>query len=43
MNFLKLKSHLNAGRLVKVFSRNHVTTHHTIIPRDKDERWKGKG
>ena len=41
MNFLKLTSQTRPGRLFTILSRNHVTTHHTIVSREKDQRWKG--
>lgn len=30
-----------AGFLIKTITRNHVTTHYTIVPRETDPRWKG--
>jgi len=41
MHFLKLTSQIRPTNLFTILARNHVTTHHTIVPREKDERWKG--
>lgn len=37
MNLVKLST---VGRVFRQITRNHVTTHYTIKPRDQDERWK---
>jgi hypothetical protein len=41
MHFLKLTSQIRPATLFTILTRNHVTTHYTIVPREKDERWKG--
>lgn len=39
MNIIKLGLR-NSRSLIKNVSRNHVTTHYSIVPRETDERWK---